>query len=233
MQIVEKSVFALRAARHTLTSADGMTVATLFPMIHIGTESFYRQVYDDAGSHDVMLVEGVRSPVVALLTSSYRWMNTARLGLIVQPRSPVDGTVKARVVHADLTRIEFNHEWRRVPLWMRVLAALVAPLLGLIRRFTASRESIAKNLELEDRLSAKEILLWDPQFAVFKQCVLGARDERLIAKLGNEIDRRSEPERLNIAVVYGAQHMRAVLSELRRRGFQTTGSSWLTVFTFD
>jgi hypothetical protein len=233
MQIVEKSVFALRTARHTLTSPDGATVVTLFPMIHVGTESFYRQVYDDGGSHDVMLVEGVRPPVVALLTSSYRWINTSRLGLVIQPRSPVDGTVAARVVHADLTTTEFNGDWRKVPLWMRLLATLLAPIVGLGRRFTASRESIAENLELEDRLSAKEILLWDPRFAAFKQCLLGARDRRLIAKLGDEMNRSRQGDSFKIAVVYGALHMRAVLAELQRRGYRTSGSSWLTVFTFE
>jgi hypothetical protein len=233
MQIIEKSVFALRTARHTLTSSDALTRVTLFPMVHVGTDAFYRGVYRDAGEHDVMLVEGVRSAVVKLLTSSYRWINTAKLGLKVQPRSPKDGSVKARVIHADLTATEFGEQWRKVPLWMRALVYVSAPIVGLKRRLFASRETIAKNLELEDRLSADEILSWDPQFALFKRCILGARDERLLAKLSEEIDREPSEQPRSIAVVYGAEHMRAVLAELKKRGFRTSGSSWLTVFPFD
>jgi hypothetical protein len=233
MQIVEVSVFGLRAARHTLISPDATTNVTLFPMIHVGTEAFYRQVYDDAGSHDVMLVEGVKSPVVRLLTSSYRWINTGKLGLVIQPRSPKERHGEARVVHADLSPEEFHETWRKVPLWLRVLASVLAPLAGLKRRFFATRETIAKNLEMEDRLSADEILAWDPKFAAFKRCILGVRDERLIAKLSEEIDRPAESAQRKIAVIYGVEHMRAVLAELKRRGFRTTGSAWQTVFAFE
>jgi hypothetical protein len=233
MQIIECSIIGLRAARHVLTSPNAATIVTLFPMIHVGTEAFYRQVYDDAGAHDVMLVEGVRSPVVKMLTSSYRWINTGKLDLVVQPRSPSDGSVKARVVHADLTREEFTRQWHKVPIWLRFLATVLAPIVGLKRRFFASRESIAKNLELEDRLSSEEILAWDPMFAAFKRCIVGVRDERLIARLSHEIDRPVEVEQRKIAVVYGAEHMRAVLTELKRRGFRTSGGTWQTVFAFD
>ena len=233
MQIIEKSVFGLRAARHTLTSPDGIISVTLFPMIHVGTDAFYRQVYDDAGSHDVMLVEGVRSPVVRLLTSSYRWIDTAKLGLVIQPRSPKDKHCEAHVVHADLSPEEFHQTWRKVPLWLRVLASLLAPLAGLKRRFFSTRETIAKNLEMEDRLSADEILAWDPKFAAFKRCILGVRDERLLARLSEEIERLSANDQRKIAVVYGAEHMRAVLAELKRRGFRATESAWQTVFAFD
>ena len=111
--------------------------------------------------------------------------------------------------------------------------SLFAPVVGLKRRLFASRESIAKNLELEDRLSADEILAWNPELEVFKRCILGVRDERLLAKLTDAIEQERNERQRTIAVVYGAEHMRAVLAELKKRGFRTTGSSWLTVFEFD
>lgn len=232
MQIIESSVLGLRAARHTLTSPDGRTTVTLFPMIHVGAEAFYRQVYDDAGTHDVMLVEGVRSPVGRLLTSSYRWLDVARLGLVVRPRAPRERRGKARVVHADLTTQEFHRSWRRIPVWLRFLVYIGAPIFGLTRRYTATRESIAHNLEMDDRLSSKELLSWSPQTAALKRGLLDDRDEHLVSKLGEEIDRSTDDKR-SIAVVFGAGHMRAVLAELAKRGFRTSGSSWQTVFAFD
>jgi hypothetical protein len=231
MQIIESSLFGLRAARHVLTSPDTKTTVTLFPMVHVGDDAFYRDVYEDASTHDVMLVEGVRSPVVRILTSSYRWINVAKLGLVVQPRSPREQHGKARVVHADLSTDEFHRSWRQIPLWLRLVVAVAAPIFGLTQRLVASRESIARHLEMDDRLSSDELLSWNPQMAALKRGMLNDRDDHLIRKLSQEIDRRTSDE-CSIAVVYGAAHMRAVLAELRSRGFRTTGSSWQTVFVF-
>ena len=79
MQIVERSVLGVRAARQVMQSPDRKVSVTLFPMIHVGEESFYRQVHADALQHDVVLVEGIRSPITRLVTSSYRWINKEKL----------------------------------------------------------------------------------------------------------------------------------------------------------
>lgn len=74
MQIVETSSLAVRAARYRFVRRGSDCSVTLFPMIHVGEAAFYDQVYRDAFSHDVALVEGVRSPVTRYLTRSYRWI---------------------------------------------------------------------------------------------------------------------------------------------------------------
>ena len=87
MQILESSVLGLRAARLTFASKVSGKTVTLFPMVHIGVPEFYRQVYEDALTHDAVLVEGLRSPITTRITRSYRWIVGAkRLGLIVQPK---------------------------------------------------------------------------------------------------------------------------------------------------
>jgi hypothetical protein len=205
---------------------------TLFPMIHIGEAAYYAEVYRDAGDHDVMLVEGVRSPLSRAITSSYRWMNLERLGLVVQPRHARQGMVRARIVHADLTGAEFSREWRKVPWWLRIAVLVMAPLVGLRRRFSTSRESVAKVAEMEDRLSSDELLSWDPTFAALNRCILEVRDARLVERLREELDRIGEQPEHRIAVVFGARHMRAVLTELKRRQFSSSKASWMTIFSF-
>ena len=229
MQIVECSVFGVRAARHMMQSPDKEISVTLFPMIHIGQESFYRQVHADALQHDVVLVEGVRSPVTRLITSSYRWIDKEKLGLVVQPRLTTD-LDKPKIVHADLSTEEFHRHWRRIPLWLKLLVGIFAPLMGIHRRIFATRESLAKAMEMEDRLSSEEILSFDPRFAALRRTILDVRDHRLIEKLSEELDQ--SPDRRKIAVVYGAGHMRAVLAELRRRGYRTAGATWQMVMAF-
>jgi hypothetical protein len=226
MQIVEVSVFGLRVARYRFIHPDSGCSVTLFPMIHIGEPDFYERVYRDASTHDVVLVEGMKSRVGRRLTRTYRWIGQ-RLGLIIQPRFA--GPPGVRVVLADLSTDEFHREWRKVPLWLRLAAYLLTPLVGLRMRWFASRESIAKHLGLEDRLSAEEILSWNPEIAALKHGLLHARDARLIAKLGEELDRSAAGE-VRLAILYGATHMRAVLKELNRRRFLAKEAEWLTVF---
>lgn len=229
MQIIECSVLGVRAARLIMQSPDKEVTVTLFPMIHIGQESFYRQVHADALQHDVVLVEGVRSPVTRLITSSYRWIDKKKLGLVVQPRLISDAG-KPRIVHADLSTEEFHRHWRGIPLWLKLFVGIFAPLMGIHRRLFATRETLGKAMEMEDRLSSEEILSFDPRFAALRRTILDVRDQRLIEKLGEELD--YSLDRRRIALVYGAGHMRAVLAELRSRGFRTVSGTWQMVMAF-
>jgi hypothetical protein len=203
---------------------------TLYPMVHVGEESFYRTSHEEAFAHDVVLAEGVRSPVSRHLTRSYRWIDLGRLGLVLQPRTPCEETVPARIVTADLSAEEFHREWRKISLAVRILIYLLAPLVGLQRRLFASRESLIGKQSLEDRRSQEEILSWSPRFEPVTHSLLHARDKRLIECLAAELEVASG-EAKRIAIVYGAGHMRAVLRELDRRGFKCTDSSWRTIIS--
>ncbi len=229
MQILESSGLGLRAARHRLINEELHLSVTIFPMVHIGESEFYQTVYKQAFDHDVVLVEGVRSPVVSLITTSYPWIEKSKLGLIIQPSYPEQKDAKANIVHADLTAEEFHAEWRKVPLWLRLAAFVISPMVGLERRYLATRSSLAKNMGLEDLQSRDEVLSWDPSVVAFKRCILGARDKRLIECL-NQVIEHNNSKRCSIAIVYGARHMRAVLNQLKRKNFISSESEWQTVF---
>jgi|GEM_PF-4911570 len=74
MQFIEWSVIGLRSARHVFTHPESDTTVTIFPMIHVAAASFYDAVYTDAASHDVVVCEGLKSPVARRLTRAYRWI---------------------------------------------------------------------------------------------------------------------------------------------------------------
>jgi hypothetical protein len=229
VQIIESSCLGVRAARFRLCSPASPVSVTLFPMLHIGEPAFYKAVYADAFSHDVVLAEGVNSPVGWHLTRSYRWISQSRLGLIVQPPYPAPEAVRAKIIRADLTPAEFEVQWGKIPLRLRLLCFFLAPIVGLRLRWFGTRESIAAHAEFEDLQSRRELLFWNPDAALFLHSIGGARDARIIEHLANELDRPvSEPRRL--AAVYGAFHIRAVLAELRRRGFHVVEARWETVF---
>lgn len=221
-------MLGLRTARMVFRKDGAPVSVTLYPMVHVGDEGFYKEAYDEAFRHDVALVEGVRSPVGRNLTRSYRWIKFEKLGLVLQPNRPPPETVAARIVNADLTTEEFHREWRKIPLLLRTLFLFAAPLYGIHRRLFSSRESLARNMCLEDRKSADELLSWTPTLEPVTHSILHARDRRLIDCLAAELDTETEKR---VAIIYGARHMRAVLRELTRRGFRSTEASWRTIIS--
>lgn len=237
MQIVERSVLGVRSARIELKSNGNPVEITLFPMIHIGEPQFYEAVLRDAWSFDYVLVEGVKSPIVEALTRSYRWLERSkRLNLVLQSRYlgrdalSYFEELRAQVIHADLDQQEFEKVWKEVPLRLRALVYVLAPVIGLHRRFFATRETMASRLEFSYLTSRDEWLSYDENLALFYHAIRDARDERLIARLLETMDScGSGPGR--IAVVYGARHMRAVLKALTgEHRYSVTGTSWMTVF---
>ena len=232
MQFIEPSMLGVRSARLTLSSRDSPTVITLFPMVHVGERQFYDATYSDALDNDVVFVEGVRSPITLRITRSYRWLVGSRrmVGLILQPPFP-RGEGLARIVHADLSPDEFAAEWRAVPLWLRAFVYVVAPSIGLYRRWFSTRSGLAKNMRCEDQPTFAELLAMTPETATLTQAILHARDARLVDRLRTELD-APQPGATRIAVVYGAAHMRAVVGALMtKHNFVVTGAEWKTIFS--
>lgn len=231
MQLLESSPLGLRTARIVLECPNSPIQVTLFPMVHIGEAEFFDLVYADAFAHDVVLVEGVDSPIAVRITRSYRWIAGAeRFELCIQPRYPRPSDVRATIIHADLAHAEFVLAWKAVPTWLRLFVYIAAPIVGLRYRWLGTRESLARGQSLEDLPRREETLAWNPETAALTTALLDARDVRLVSVLKNlltSVD--SFPSR--VAILYGAQHMRAVLRELSSRGYHATDSKWLTVFS--
>ena len=234
MQFIESSVLGVRSARLSFVSPTTPIRVTLFPMAHVGEEQFYRETYADAQAHDIIFIEGVHSPISTRITRSYRWLVGSRrlLGLIVQPRFVVADS-RARIVHADLTQHEFEAEWRGVPLWLRLAVYLLSAVVGLQRRMNYSRARLAKDMSCDDQPTMRELLAMSPETGALARPILEARDERLIERLRAELN-SSEAQPQDLAIIYGARHMRAIVRELtHNRDFVVRGSEWRTIFSMD
>ena len=221
-------MLGLRAAQLHFRHPESRVTVSLFPMVHVGDVQFYHDVHAAAFDHDVILVEGVKSPVARRLTRAYRWLDLERLGLVVQPNLARSDNGGARVVLADLPTREFHDEWSKVPLRLRLTVSIGAPIYGLLQRYLATRHSLAERMCLEDRRSPEEILSWTPYLQRFWACVRDARDARLIGCLAAELEAGGLGNK-RIAVVYGAAHMRAVAAALASRGFICSDSLWREV----
>jgi hypothetical protein len=230
MQIIEGSLIGVRSARLHFKHPTNPLSVTLFPMIHIGEEQFYRTAYEDAFGHDLALTEGVNSPIGKRITRSYRWiLGSKSLDLVLQPRPPAQ--CRALIVHADLTAPEFEAEWRKVALWLRLTVYVLAALMGVWGRHNQTRRRLAKVVSLDDAPSLKELAQQGPEMGALTHAILDARDERLLERLREHID-GTNSDRRSIAVVYGARHMRAVIKELTsKQGYMPVQSDWMTVFS--
>jgi hypothetical protein len=233
VQFIESSMLGVRSARLSFASRASPVRITLFPMVHVGEPEFYEATFEDALSHDVVLLEGVRSPITTRVTRSYRWLvgSKAMTGLVVQPRFPVEGGT-ARVVYADLSGEEFEKEWRAAPAWQRAFIYVFAPVIGLQRRYS-TKAQLAKNMSCEDQPSMRELLAMTPETGALTQAILHSRDQRLLEKLEAELNGSLEPPR-TVAIVYGAAHMRAVVREItENRNFNVVASEWRTILNLD
>lgn len=230
MQILESSIFGLRAVRLSLRAPGAGVIVTLFPMVHMGEPRFYEEVYKQAADNDVVLVEGVTSPVVKRITRSYRWLQgSKRLNLHLQPKFSLPTGSTARVVHADLTRDEFEAAWRKVPGWLAWALYLLAPFHALKLRLDGSREQLARRLAMDQEPSLDDYLNRGPETAAISDVILDLRDQRLIEVLDKELDGKTGG---SIAVVYGAGHMRALLKEMISvRRFTVGEATWMTIFS--
>ncbi len=151
MQIIESTAWAVRSARISLRHPKTGKTVVLFPMLHVGEPAFFQTVYDDAFSLDLVFVEGINSPIGRRIARSYSWIeHSKRIDLMIQPPYPSQSDCRARIIRSDLPADVFEQLWKKLSFWQRAMIYVVAPLIGLQRRWLGSRQQLAKGLSLED-----------------------------------------------------------------------------------
>ena len=200
-------------------------------MIHIGASSFYDEVGSLLDQCHLILWEGVSSLRARILTFSYRWVvQRRRLGLVLQHRALPRERFEGRLIHSDVSSEEFHREWSQVPLYIRLVFYVGAPLCGAYVYLRGTRASIARRLALDDLPSREEALLWDEDFESVDHALVTARDQKLLANALRCFQERQAEHQL-VGIVYGAAHMRAVLRLLQERlGYRVVDARWVTVF---
>jgi hypothetical protein len=84
-------------------------------------------------------------------------------------------------------------------------------------------------MSCEDQPSVADLLAISPETGALTQAILHARDQKLIERLGDEID-AADGQSKDVAIIYGAAHMRAVVRELTgKRDFSLCGGEWRTI----
>ncbi len=161
MQILESSALGLRSARIVLSRQDHPLQVTLFPMVHMGEAAFFETVYRDDFSRDIVLVEGVNSPIARRISRVCRWSGSGkRLGLSMQPRYLTSDEGNPTVALADLSPAKFDLAWRTIPFWARVLFGLLAACFALRLRWSGTRQELAGLLADDNQCRLQVAVLW-------------------------------------------------------------------------
>lgn len=232
MQIIEFTDLGVRSAVIRLRRRGTPMQFVLYPMIHMAQPAFYTAVTRRLKRADVIVAEGVGggsrpSVLSGALTMSYSVLRfNRRAGLVEQD---IDfGALGVPVIEPDVTEDEFTRGWRRMPAVHRMLFWLVLPGVLLVRLFGGTRMVWTRAVEVNDLPSVRDEALAD-RYPGFGDAMLGDRDQRLLDALTRLHDERQD-ERIEVAVVYGAAHVPAVVHGLaERHGYRPASADWLTV----
>ena len=232
MQFIESNVFGVRAAHYRLASPRHSLQFWLFPMIHIGSASYYDAVRAKLQTCDVILFEGVPSRVARVLVMAYRLAaRRKRLALVTQRAALPLRSLGKRLVHADAPASEFAAGWGAIPWHERLMLLLGAPLYGAWLYLAATRQSIGRQLQTENLASRDEILRGENSPEI-EDALLTRRDSHLVAAIAALLDQPDHDS--SVAIVYGAGHMRVATRFLiDAHQYRVADSEWVSVFSYD
>ncbi|SEG73506.1 hypothetical protein SAMN04489712_110118 [Thermomonospora echinospora] len=201
----------------------------LFPMVHVGDPAFYQAVSRRLRDCDMVVMEGIRgrSRSVSSITRAYHAAKLGRLGLVVQDLDLA--SLDVPIVYPDMDGREFSQGVRALPLRQRLTWWCLAPVLVPTVLLFGTRAVLASHLTLDDDhgVSARS-----EGFEEWEALAVDRRDALLIEELAR-IHEAHGTAPLRVAVVYGAQHMIAVVHTLSARfGYSPRSATWLTVFDY-
>lgn len=231
MQVIEHSMVGTRSAVVRLRHRDSQLQFVVFPMIHVASPRFYAAVAERLRQCDLLVVEGVsgRSVLAWAITLTYRVMPAnRRSGLVVD--NIAYRSLGVELINPDVTTAEFGRDWRAMPLRYRLMVWCAIPFVALAHLAGGTRRLLSPEVEVNDLPSARDEAFADDPFGEhFERTLGGRRDERLLAAL-SELVRTRSSERIDVAIVYGAGHVPAIVHGLvERHGYRPRTAEWLTV----
>jgi hypothetical protein len=228
MQFIEKNSFSVRSAVYHL-KRDGAPDFLLFPMIHVGSQTFYDEVARRLTSCDLILAEGVASRRANLLTLSYRIVKRIkRVDLVTQQDALKGRAFHGKITNADMTVNAFDAHWSSLPLLLRVQLFFLIPVYIVYLLMFGTRQTLAQNIALEDLPSQEEVLYDDEHFANLDALLIDERDRMLLANIKRVYESGCNK---TVGVIYGARHMRkAVDFLLLNLNYRVAKAEWVTVF---
>lgn len=223
MQYIESSVIGLRSAIITLRRTGSALRFTVFPMVHVGEPDFYHEVAARVRTCDLIVAEGAPSGEFPI----QEWMSSIRWDHLVDQLTALDLESLGVPIQWEYQAPEQPGSARQ-DMTAKIVDSAAAVTLRALGRYgnPLGLPSLEQADEHDDRWMYRE----PGRFARFLQERFpDNRDAQLVRALG-VIHRERYTEPINIAVVYGAAHIPAVvdyLSETFR--YRVQRAEWLIV----
>lgn len=225
MQIVDTGVLGTRSAVLRLQRKGAALNFLVFPMIHVASPRFYADVTTRLRECDLLVVEGVsgRSVLSLALTATYRVIpKNRRSGVVVDNIRYRELGVP--LINPDVSVDELATDWRTLPLRLRLMVWCLLPVVIVGQLFGGRRRLLAPSVVVND----DDLPEYDAE-EQFLSVLTDERDRRLIAALC-ELHATHSGERIDVAVVYGAGHVGAVVHALAATlDYRPRSAEWLTV----
>lgn len=208
MQFIERNSFNVRSAVYSLKKDNSPLEFLIFPMIHVGSSEFYKEISRRLASCDLILAEGVKSRRASLITLSYRIVrHLRRMELVTQQDGMCVESFRAKIFNADIEGAVFDERWSSLPIALRVQLLVLVPIFILYLVLFGTRQTLAENIAIDDLPSDEEILSGDEAFKEFDSLIIDERDRILIEHVARL--EANEKEAKRIGIVFGAHHMRS------------------------
>ncbi|MEM9823533.1 MAG: hypothetical protein AAF985_20785 [Bacteroidota bacterium] len=209
MKFLESTHFFVRTINYDFVASDKQIQLRfrLLPMIHIGSESYYEQVFQLATACDEIFYEGLRLPYARLNWVQYK--NVAdKLGLVTQREQFKYKQLKDKLVHADLDLVQSKKAWKALRLYEQINLALIDPLRFFIWHQGITRARLAATY----MTSVEEAnLAYGPvsdEQGTAENLVMTER-EQVVHQLIEQKVRQEARKKKTIGILYGAAHMDA------------------------
>lgn len=230
MQVIEVTAYSARSAVITLRRRETPLKFVLFPMTHVASPAFYRQITQRLTGCDLIVLEGIKgkSAGISTLTMAYRFAPRRSRNGLVEQDSKTLLPPGIPVITPDLTATEAMAQIRKLPAWLRWILFVAAPIYGLVFAIRGPRAFLDENAAIEDLPTTREAEL--AQNDRLDEAFGGERDRRLIAALG-EIHQERQQESITVGVVYGAAHVPAIVSGMAQLyGYRPREAEWVTLY---
>jgi hypothetical protein len=231
MQIIEHSIVGTRSAVLRLKRPGTALEFLVFPMIHVASPEFYAAVEERLRRCDLLVVEGVSgdSALGRAFAMTYQVIPANRRSGLIEDNIPY-ASLGVPVINPDVTMEEVERSWSEVPLRHRLATYAVLPVVAAMQFFSGRGAVLRPEVEINDLPTPHEEAYADSDYAEHvDRVIVGERDARLLDAL-TEIHRTRADERIDVAVVYGAGHVPAVVRGLMdRHAYRARTAEWLTV----
>ncbi len=231
MQFIEKNSLNVRSAIYFLKNDNSKLDFVLFPMIHVGSRTYYDDISGRLAKCDLILAEGVNSKKASLLTLSYRIVRKIRrMDLVTQSEGIRLSTFREKILNTDIAGNIFDEHWSTLPFTLRAQIFIVVPLFVVYLFLFGTRNRIAENIAVQDLPSRDDILLENEKYEKLDNLLMEKRDLKLLQNI-EKLHREARQEKLIVGVVYGARHMRNAISFLSTKlDYRIAKAEWVKVF---